>query len=142
MLAPLSKRLCHMFPVDHGIGVLDQTIDQHRDRQISPLLGRRQINPGIDLHTKPFPERIRCTSSLSHHTLLTYPTQLATLVRPNGNDTRRDTLRPAQRAIRASSNALRHHLRYSFISCVNASCSASIQDDRLIGRGSSSLGMT
>jgi len=44
-----------MFPVDHGIGVLDQTIDQHRDRLISPLLGRRQINPGIDLRTKPFP---------------------------------------------------------------------------------------
>jgi len=55
MFAPLSKRLCHMFPVDHGIGVLDQTIDQHRDRQISPLLGRRQINPGIELRTKPFP---------------------------------------------------------------------------------------
>ena len=44
-----------MFPIDHSIGTLDERIDHHRDRQISPLLGRRQINPGIELRIKPFP---------------------------------------------------------------------------------------
>src|SRR5437588_13020628 len=55
---PRLKRPCHMFPIDHGVRILYQAIDQHRERQVSLPLSRRKINPAINLHSKPLLECI------------------------------------------------------------------------------------
>jgi len=57
-LVTRTKRPCDMLPKDHGIGVLDQTLKQDRERRMLLSTSRRSLDPGIQLRRKPVMHRI------------------------------------------------------------------------------------